>query len=128
MCDTMVALVPACAGGRTIFAKNSDREPDEAQNLVFIPRQAWPRGEKLKCTYISIPQAPATNAALLSQPFWMWGAEMGVNEHGVAIGNEAVFARGGKGDGGLTGMDLVRLGLERGATAAQAREIGRAHV
>lgn len=61
---------------------------------------------------------------MISKPVWMWGAEMGVNEHGVCIGNEALYAnKYDNPDNRLLGMDLVRLGLERGKTAKESLEI-----
>ncbi len=123
MCDTFVAL-PSCTGSKSIlFGKNSDREPNEAQSLEYHPAMDHPPQSRLKCTYIDIPQAGHTNAVLLSRPFWMWGAEIGANENGVVIGNEAVWSKIPLNkNGGLTGMDLLRLALERGSTAETALE------
>nr|MBC7245255.1 C69 family dipeptidase [Chloroflexota bacterium] len=124
MCDTLVAVGEATADGTTILAKNSDREPNEAQVLTYIPRARHEPGSKVKCTYIEVPQVAETYEVILSRPFWMWGCEMGANEHGVAIGNEAVFTREPYGkEPGLLGMDMMRLALERADTARKALDI-----
>ncbi len=122
MCDTLVALPKATKDGVAIFAKNSDREPNEAQVLEYYPRMGHDE-EYVRCTYIEVPQVKETYAVLISRPFWIWGAEMGVNEWGVAIGNEAVFTREPYRKTGLTGMDMVRLALERCRTAREALEL-----
>jgi secernin len=107
-----------------ILAKNSDREPNEAQNVTFVPAMNHPSRSMVRCTYISVPQVEHTHALILSRPFWMFGGEMGVNEYGVAIGNEAVFTRDPchKKNDALLGMDMLRLALERSTTARQARD------
>ena len=121
MCDTLVASPAATARGGLLFAKNSDRERNEAQFLEMTPAARHAPGAVLQATYIAIPQAAVTHACLLSRPFWTWGAEMGANEHGVVIGNEALHSIvPAQRKRALIGMDLVRLGLERGATAAEA--------
>jgi dipeptidase len=124
MCDTIVALGNSTADGSVIFAKNSDRDPNEAQEVVLIPRQKHTAGSTVKCTYIEIPQVEETWQILLSKPFWIWGAEMGANEFGVNIGNEAVFTRIPYGkEPGLIGMDFLRLALERSKTAEEALDV-----
>lgn len=121
MCDTLVALPDFTKNGTIVFAKNSDREPNEAQGIVRIPATTWGGGE-LDCTYISIPQVEKTYEVILSKPFQMWGAEMGANEYGLVIGNEAVFTNIpiSKKNTGLTGMDMLRLALERCQNAQEA--------
>uniref|UniRef100_A0A1A7X7F6 Secernin 3 n=1 Tax=Iconisemion striatum TaxID=60296 RepID=A0A1A7X7F6_9TELE len=120
-CDTFVALPPSTEGHHIIFGKNSDRPCDEVQEVVYFPARDHNPDEKLECTYIEIEQVAHTHAVVLSRPAWLWGAEMGANEHQVCIGNEAVWGReSADEEEALLGMDLVRLGLERADTAETA--------
>ncbi len=92
-CDTSVAVGPATTDGAVIFAKNSDRAANECQPLTHVPRQAHAAGALAQCQYLAIPQVAETWEMIGSRPHWLWGFEMGVNEWGVAIGNEAVHSR-----------------------------------
>ncbi|MDZ4727748.1 MAG: C69 family dipeptidase [Leptospira sp.] len=122
MCDTSFASEKFTRNNLRIFAKNSDREPNESQEILHVPNQTFPKNSLLRTTYIEIPQVERTYEIFLSKPFQMWGAEMGVNEYGVCIGNEAVFTniKKKKANDGLTGMDMIRLALERSKTAKEA--------
>src|ERR1700733_5106493 len=119
MCDALCGLGPNGMG----FPKNSDPPIGEAQLAVPFGRRA-PAGCTLRTQYLSIGDTGA-HAALLSCPTWLWGAEHGVNEHGVAIGNERVSTThdAAAATPRLIGMDLVRLGLERARSAAQAVDV-----
>ena len=116
MCDTLVLRQQ----GVTWLAKNSDREAAEPQRLLHLPAVQGDTARRVQATYIEVNQSANRHALILSQPSWIWGAEMGVNECGLAIGNEAVFTRltAKKGEA-LLGMDLLRLALERAATALE---------
>lgn len=117
MCDTMVKIQKT----GLIFGKNSDRSPNEPNLILFYPSRDSKDG-KVDCTYISVDQNKPTHAVLLVSPSWMWGAEMGINDRGVIIGNEAVFTRSkGKKTERLTGMDLLRLALENADNAKTAK-------
>jgi len=123
-CDVWVAMRDATADHSVILCKNSDRPPLEAQPLIQVPRQTHAPGEKVKCTYIEVPQVAETYEYIGSKIWWSFGCEQGMNEHGVAVGNTAVFSKEPLqwGDG-LLGMDLLRLGLERGRTAYEAMHV-----
>jgi secernin len=143
-CDTFIAFPPTSADGTVIFGTNSDRPHGEGQSIRWYPagqnkiiphhHQQQQEGyvdeqvvpSLLQCTYISIPQVAKTYAILICQIDWMWGAEMGTNEMGVVCVNEAVWTRAidePLETKRLLGMDLVRLGLERGATAYDAMNV-----
>jgi secernin len=129
MCDT---IVTAGADGRSFFAKNSDREPGEPQLIQYssdasrdFRDQPWlERREKyVEHSYRTLALIFNGFAnpwrVLISRPSWMWGAEMGINEHGLAIGNEAVFSRQPVPVDGILGMDTLRLALHNARSARE---------
>jgi secernin len=120
MCDCLVSLPPASA--TTLFAKASDRPPSEAQRLEWHPGRA--DDAPTMATYVEV-DCPADRRVLGvvgSRPWWGWGYEHGVNEAGVAAGNATIYTTldpRSEADA-LTGMDLVRLILERADSAEAA--------
>ncbi len=122
MCDSLCVIRTAGQYIGSVFAKNSDRPVDEIQLLRSYPARRG--GGVLGTQYLEIPDLGAI-ATVLSQPTWLWGAEHGVNANHVAIGNEKVYGVDDptEADPGLIGMDLVRLGLERGRTAGEAVDV-----
>jgi len=118
MCDTFALITE----NSVYLAKNSDRERDEPQLIEFHP--AFDGALKQSATYLEITVPKHRFATWLSRPEWMWGAEMGCNEKGVAIGNQAVFTRlVSKKTEGLLGMDLLRLALEQSINADFALKV-----
>ncbi len=119
MCDTFYIRRPGGGAGTAYFAKNSDRDPNEPQYMFFVPagKISHPK------TYVEMPPYEVKCGTWLSKPSWMWGAEMGVNEHGVAIGNEATFNKVKVEKVGVLGMDHLRVALELSSTAREALEI-----
>ena len=123
MCDLLCAL-PAATGGPTLFAKNSDRPPDEQQ--VFELHPARRDGATTRATHVELPAHPTDTLRVFgSRPTWGWGLEQGVNEAGVAAGNATIYTTldPRTAPDGLTGMDLVRLVLERCERAADGVEL-----
>jgi len=124
MSDSIVARASRTLDGATLFAKNSDRRGRESQPFVQLPAAFHPRGSRLRCTHLEIDQVAETYRVMGHSPVWCWGFEQGVNEFGVAIGNQATWScEPLEQQAGLLGSDLVRLGLERGRDAREALEV-----
>lgn len=123
MCDLLCAL-PVATGGPTLFAKNSDRPPEEQQRFELLPPRHDAR--TVRATHVSVPAHSAGTLSVFgSRPAWGWGLEQGVNAAGVAAGNATIYTTldPRSAPDGLTGMDLVRLVLERCERAADGVEL-----
>jgi secernin len=123
MCDTFVALPDVTTTGAVLLAKNADTEINEAQHVLKLPRRSYPDGVQVRMTHRLIPQARETHEILIDKSFWTYGGEIAVNEHGVAIGNEAVFSTRPPKSDGVTLIDLLRLIAERTKDRHEAVEL-----
>ncbi|MCG9873880.1 MAG: C69 family dipeptidase [Leptospiraceae bacterium] len=108
---------------KLVFGKNSNREPNEPQVLVRIPKKKN-KDKFLTLSYIEIPQSKLSHELILSKSSHLWGAETGVNEFGLTIAITKAYCKAAKSfkENGFTGPELVRLALERCKTADQALE------
>jgi secernin len=133
-CDSFVVAPAASEDGSMLLGKNSDRPVNETQPLRYLRSRVPSRGDRLRLAYLEIPDTCETLAHVGASPYWCWGHELGLNERGVAIGNEALFTRDlalnqdraramRPPEPGILGMELLRLGLERGGTAIEAIEV-----
>lgn len=124
MCDTFVALPSATLDKNVLFAKSADCEVNEANAIVRIPRRKHVKGETLRVTHLVIPQAEETYEVFLTKAFWTYGCEIGINEYGLAMGEEAVFTTEMTEEkDGIIGPDLMRLGLERAKNCQRAIDL-----
>ena len=121
MCDSLYCALGRSAepeGRAAFFGKNSDRRPEEPQTLCLV--HPVPASDSAGVGDKTIPWKNGGFCFVLSKPSWMAGGEMGVNEKGVAIGNEAVFSRFKPARDGVLGMDILRAALGAAATAKEA--------
>lgn len=128
MCDSFVALGNSTADGSVLLAKSADTEVNEAEHVVRFPRRRYRDGALVRITHLNIPQAPQTHEVILGKSFWSWGGEIGCNEHGVAVGNEAAFSNQTEGKDGVCVLDLLRLVLERSRSAREGVDVVARHV
>ena len=126
MCDTLYAGPSMAADGKAWFAKNSDRDPREPQAFCLVPQR--PEAEAILVGKRVFPGPDRGYAFALSKPSWISGGEMGLNEKGVAIGNEAVFSRWKPDKDGALGMDILRAALSFAPTAKEALDYIAAYV
>lgn len=119
MCDTIFFSADHNRQGPSFFGKNSDRKPAEPQYFQLVPERK-PKAFSIISGGRRAEVPDLGLAYAVSRPSWMWGAEMGINSAGVAIGNEAVFGRAPLDKKGILGMDILRLALQAARTAEEA--------
>lgn len=120
--EAFVVLAPFTESDKTIiYGRNGLRQSsDEAASSEIHYCPASEDSGTVKCDSAEV-DGVATFSVILSKPAGVWGAESGSNGNGVCIG--LTFSEGHPVNGKLNATDLVRLGLERGASASEAIDV-----
>jgi dipeptidase len=119
----VVALPRATTNGRTLFGHNSNQPGGAGESLVRVCGRAFEPGESVRTPHVTLPQVRRTHTVLAGQARGQWGYEHGVNDCGVAVGVTPYHTRLVAEQPGLAGPDLVRVALERAASARQAIDL-----
>jgi secernin len=111
----VTALGRATADGHTLLGQLGQGPP-----WCRTPSRKFEPGESLCLASVTLPQSRQVCAVVGCQPADCWGYESGLNEHQVAVGCTNLRSALECPAPSLRGTDLVRLTLERSATARQA--------
>jgi secernin len=122
-CDMLVALSRATRDGSTLFGHNCNRPAGEDLVLLRVEGRGFAPGERVQAGTLALPQVRRTWTVLASRCPGQWGYQHGINEKGVSIGLTTIRTKRRAATDALTGPDLVRLGLERAASARQAVDV-----
>jgi dipeptidase len=122
-CDMLAALSRATRDGGTLFGHNCNRPDEEEIAPVRELGRTFAPGEDVQAGGRLLPQVRRTYTVLAGRRPGQWGYEHGLNEHGVSVGLTTIRTKREQGPTALTGPDLVRLGLERAASARQAVDV-----
>jgi secernin len=118
--DTMVALGRATVDGSTILGQNCNSQLDRPMRLSSTPASRHSVGEHVRTQFLELPQPRQTHRVFGVQPYDDWGYVHGLNERQVAVACVPLCDSLMHAEPALQGTDLVRLLLERCATALQA--------
>ena len=122
-CDMVLATGSAAVDGQALLGLNYHAPLGEQPVLEQFRGRPHEPGETVHATHIEIPQARRTFSTLGCRTGKGWGLRFGVNEFHVSLACASWSSRLIRPQAGLTGPDLVRLGLERCRTARQGIEV-----
>ncbi len=121
--DLVVALGKSSVQGQTFIGCNLYGDPNALPELIRYDEQEHAAGEVIPLGDLTIPQVKNTFRIQGCRQPHDWGLRLGCNEHQVAIGVTHWQSKLPPASAGLNGTDLVRLTLERGASARNAVDV-----
>src|SRR5437868_14717087 len=90
-CHAVVALAGATVDGQTLFGQKSSSPTGQCPPLCRTPGRGCAPDEKIRTSFLELPQARQTHTVLGFQPEGV-GYECGINEHQVGVGGAALPA------------------------------------
>jgi len=122
-CDLVTALGAATVTGHTLLGVNYFGLGSDQGGLCVLSSKVHSPGENVVHPRVQIPEVRHTARVLGWQTPGSWGLQFGANEHQLAVGFSSWKSRLAMTPSGLDGPDLVRLSLERAASARQGLEV-----
>jgi hypothetical protein len=121
--EMVVALGNTQANDATVFGHAIRANSGADLRLHHSLGREYAPEEQVQVQGGVMPQARQTFSVVGTRPDGHWGYVHGLNDQGVALGLTAPPLRLPADSAGLTGPDLIRLGLERSRSARQAVDL-----